>query len=226
MFRVRNNIKVLNRHHLPPRNRPRYILAGNHASAADAYFLMAVITGRYLRRIYAVAHERSFRRDTAEKALLEAMEMIPRRGSGHEVVRKMAAYLLANRTMAIPPEGMTSQKVMKGYTGVMRLYWLVNRHFPEPQVPIIPVASIGATAAYPITLDPDGKYRTKKTGILFNIGAPLLFPLPDRPDYAWFRSRTDELMDHIAKLGLQREGAIPSWKQDSMARAQRRHYEV
>jgi 1-acyl-sn-glycerol-3-phosphate acyltransferase len=224
-FRLRNNFKVVGLQYLPPKNRPRYILAGNHASGADAYLLLAGMTGRYLRRIYAVAHEKSFRKETPEKLWLEAMEMIPRVGSGQEIVDKMACYIFNNRTIAIVPEGMYSTKVMKGYTGIMRLYWRVNRQFPKPTIPIIPVATIGATEAYPFEAGSDGKYHMKKTGIIARLGPPIFFDVPAHPPKDWFREKTDEVMKTIANLGLQKE-VIESWKLESMERKKPRKYKI
>jgi 1-acyl-sn-glycerol-3-phosphate acyltransferase len=217
----------MNTNYLPSRNRPRYIIAGNHASGADAYLILAIMTGRYWRRVYAVAHERSFRDDTFEKLFLMTLEMIPRIGRGQELINKMADYLLKNRTIVIPPEGMTSNKVMKGYTGVMRLYWLVNHQLNLPyRIPIIPIVSIGANKAYPITFGEDGKYHPKKTGIIARFGKPIYYEIPEHPSKEWFRQKTDELMDHIAVLALQKEGAIESWKLKQFERQKSREYKL
>lgn len=226
-FRIKNNFKIVGaKNNLPPRNRPRFILVGNHSSGADAYLMMAGMTGLYMRRIYAVAHEKSFKKDTIEKLFLEAFEMIPRVGTGQEIIYKMGKYLMEkNRIIAIVPEAMLMNKVSKGFTGVMRLYWLVNSqpNLPYP-IPILPVASIGANQAYPISVGPDGKYHPKKTGIIARVGKPIYYELPKHPSKQWYREKTDELMDHIAHLALQKEGAIDSWKLDSVKRNQPREY--
>ncbi len=211
---------------MPPRNRPRCILAGNHSSGFDAQLLIAIYTGKYFRRFYAVAHERSYRKDNFEKLMLETLDMIPRVGSGKDLVRKMAEYIYSNRTIAIPPEGMTSNKVMKGYTGVMRLYWLVNRFYEIPKIPIIPIVSIGANEAYPISLGDDGKYHPKKVGIIGRFGRPIYYDLPKKPTKQWFREKTNDLMDKIAQLALQKEGAIDSWKLKSLERNKIRQYKI
>ena len=226
-FRIRNNLTLLNTKYLPPRNRPRFILAGNHASGADAYLVLLLMTGRFWRRVYAVAHERSFREDTFERLLLTTFDMIPRIGKGSELIQKMGQYLMANRTIMIPPEGMTSNKVMRGYTGIMRLYWLVNQqpHLPYP-IPILPLVSIGANEAYPITYGSDGKYHPKHVGVIGRFGKPIYYDLPEHPTKDWFREKTDELMDHIAKLALQQEGAIESWKQNQLDHEKPRQYNL
>jgi 1-acyl-sn-glycerol-3-phosphate acyltransferase len=227
-FKGKNNVKFVGSKYLPPRNRPRMILAGNHSSGADAYLLLALFTGRFFRRFYAVAHERSFRKETVEKIMLEAFDMIPRVGTGQQLVDEMCKRLLANKTIAIPPEGMTSKKVMKGYTGVMRLYWKANKAIKDPKlkIPIIPIVSIGANEAYPVSYGEDGKYHPKKIGIIGRFGKPIHYKLPDNPDKSWFREKTDELMDHIAKLTLQKEGVIESWKQQSLKRKKPREYSI
>ncbi len=225
-FKIRNNLKAINTQYLPPRNRPRYILAGNHSSGVDAQLLLALLTGRYFRRFYAVVHEKEFRNDSVDKLLLETFDMIPRVGTGPQIIRKMAEYIYQNKTIAIPPEGMTSNKVMKGYTGVMRLYYKVNKFFDDPKIPIIPIVSIGANEAYPISYGDDGKYHPKKKGIIGRFGAPIYYPIPKNPDKEWFREKTDDLMDHIARLALQKGGAIESWKLKKLKSHKKREYQI
>jgi 1-acyl-sn-glycerol-3-phosphate acyltransferase len=197
----------------------------NHSSGADAYIMLGCMTGRFYRRSYAVVHEKEFRKDNLARVFLEAFDMIPRFGTGQQVIKKMAEHLLQNKTITIVPEGMTSDKIMKGYTGVMRLYYMINK-LPSIHntIPILPVVTIGANKAYPIKADPDGKYRTHKVGIIIRLGKPIYYQLPEHPTPEWFRQKTDELMDHIAHMALQKEGVIDSWKQNQLTRQKPREY--
>ena len=224
-FKIKNNIKVINTKYLPSKNHPRFILAGNHASAFDAYLIFASITGRYMRRVYGVVHERDWTKDNIPRLMLQAFGMIKREGKGEQIVNTMATYLLNNKTIIIPPEGMTSEKVMKGYTGIIRLYVKVNtqKKLSYP-IPIIPIASIGATQAYPIKRGEDGKYHPQKIGIIGNIGKPIHFNIPKNPTHGWYREKTDFVMNEIARLALQKEGVIESWKQDQLKSNKRRAY--
>jgi 1-acyl-sn-glycerol-3-phosphate acyltransferase len=217
-FRIKNNLKTVGDRYLPSRNREPVIIAINHSSGADAYIGLATIGGKALRWGSFVAHEKSFRKDTFEKWLLLAFGAIPRIGSGQRVINRMVYWLCRNRNIYIVPEGMTSDKVMRGYTGIMRVYYLANKIMAKHgrRVGIMPVATIGANKCYPITVGPDGKYHPQKGGIILRVGPPIHFDLPESPTKDWFREKTDLVMNRIAWLARQREGIIDSWKLNSM----------
>jgi 1-acyl-sn-glycerol-3-phosphate acyltransferase len=227
-FKIKNNLQVVGAENLPAKNREPFIAAINHSSGADAYFGLALIGGRYGRWGSFVAHERSFQKDTLEKWFLLALGGIPRIGSGQRVINRMAYWLCRNRNIYIVPEGMYSTKVMRGYTGIMRVYWLANhlraKHgHGEKSVPIMPVAAIGASKAYPAEMGADGKYHPQKGGVVIHVGKPITFDLPEKATKEWYREKTDEVMNIIAKLALQKEGVIDSWKLKSLQEGPRNY---
>jgi 1-acyl-sn-glycerol-3-phosphate acyltransferase len=224
-FKIKNNLQLSGTHNVLPRHKEPMIIAINHSSGADAYIGFATIGGRFLREGTFVAHEKSFRKDNFEKWMLLALGAIPRIGSGERIINRMVYWLLRGKNVYIVPEGMTSNKIMRGYTGIMRVYYRANKILAKHgrHVPILPVATIGANFAYPIAPDPDGKYRPKKGGIILRAGPLIHFKLPEKPSQAWFREKTDEVMNLIAKLGLQTEGIIDSWKLNSLGQGPRKY---
>lgn len=224
-FRIKNNLHVVGSRYLPPKNREPVIIAINHSSGADAYIGLATIGGRYLRWGSFVANEKSFKKDTVEKWLMLAMGAIPRIGSGHRVIMRMVYWLCRNRNIYIVPEGMLSEKIMRGYTGIMRVYWHANRILQKRgrSVAIMPVATIGAKECYPIRADPDGIYRPHKGGIILRVGPPIHYPLPETLSKEWLRDKTDDVMNTIARLAGQTEGVIDSWKLQSLHEGPRKY---
>ena len=215
-FKIRNNAKYIGAEYLPKRG--PFILIGNHSSGADAYLGLSVVFGRLGRKFVSVAHEKSFKKDTFERALLLALDMIPRIGTGDQILKRQAKVLLSHKIIASVPEGMLNNgKIMKAYTGTTRLYYYVNSH-PKIDCPIVPLVSIGAFEAYPPYRDENGKYHPKRTGIIGRFGKPFhLPPIPEGVDKkAFYREQTDYMMNILCDLALQKEGVIDSWKIDSI----------
>lgn len=224
-FKIKNNLQLAGTSNVLPKNKEPMIIAINHSSGADAYIGFATIGGRFLREGTFVAHEKSFRKDNFEKWMLLALGAIPRIGSGDRIINRMVYWLLQGKNVYIVPEGMTSNKIMRGYTGIMRVYYKANKIMANygRRVPILPVATIGANYAYPIAPDPDGKYRPKKGGIILRAGKPIHLELPEKATQGWYREKTDEVMGIIAKLGLQKEGVVDSWKLQSVSKGPREY---
>jgi 1-acyl-sn-glycerol-3-phosphate acyltransferase len=204
LFRVRNNLKITGTRYLPPRRKPRYILAPNHSSSMDFPLFNAILMGRFLRRIYILTDPYSFSQDNLEKLLVETLEEIPRLGTGDSIVKVMARNLLNNRPILIAPEGMKTATIGRGHTGIIRLYYRVNRcKSVGDHVPIIPIGVIGGTKAYPPRRADDGRYHYQKTSIILRFGPPIVFDdLPDALSHAWLREKTDLVMAKIARLAL------------------------
>ena len=216
IFRIRNNITIIGAKNVPKKG--PFILIMNHSSGLDAFLALAVIFGRLGHKFVSVANERSFKKDTFERAFLLALDMIPRIGTGNEIMKKLAKILLEHKIVGMVPEGMLNDgKIMKAYTGTTRLYYFVNAH-PKINCPIVPVATIGAFEAYPPYRQPDGSYKPKKGGIIIRFGKPFhLPPIPQNTDRKkFFREQTDEMMNILCGLALQKEGVVDSWKINSI----------
>jgi 1-acyl-sn-glycerol-3-phosphate acyltransferase len=217
IFRIRNNIKIIGAKNVPKRG--PMILIMNHSSGLDAFLALGVIFGRLGHKFVSVANERSFKNDTFERAFLLALDMIPRIGTGNQIMKKLAQVICNQKNVGMVPEGMLNDgKIMKAYTGTTRLYYFVNSH-PKIHCPIVPVATIGAFEAYPPYREPDGSYKPKKGGIIMRIGKPFhLPPIPKDVDKKkFFREQTDAMMNILCKLALQKEGVVDSWKIDSIS---------
>ncbi|MHA1732098.1 MAG: lysophospholipid acyltransferase family protein [Promethearchaeota archaeon] len=224
-FKLKVNLKVFGLRNLP---RPPFILVGNHSSGADAHIALAIMTGRMNTRLYFVVHERAFRKETVEKVVLEFLEARPRHGSGQQVVQTMARWLREGKVVIIPPEGMYNRegKIMKGYTGVVRLYYEANRGRRPHAVPIVPACTIGADKAFSPWADEDGRYHKRRVGVVVRVGEPIF--LPEKQDgeltHEYLRGQVDAIMDRVAKMALQREGAVDSWKLAGLRPGERREY--
>ena len=220
VFKIRNNIKIVGAENIP-KKKP-YIMIMNHSSGADAYLALAVVFGRLRRKFITVANERSFKKDTIERAFLLALDTIPRLGTGDQIMKKLAEVICNNQIVGMVPEGMLNDgKIMKAYTGTARLFHYVNAH-PKITCPLVPVATIGAFEAYPPYREPDGSYKPKRTGIIMRFGKPFFLPeIPkdtsrlDKKEA--FREQTDDLMNVICDLALQTEGVVDSWKINSVS---------
>ncbi|GAB4320012.1 MAG: hypothetical protein Kow0069_23780 [Promethearchaeota archaeon] len=223
-FRGKVNLKVVGLNNLP---KPPFVVVGNHSSAADAYLALAILAGRLGLRPYFVVHERAFRRDTLERAFLEFLEARPRSGSGQQVVEVMANWLRDGKVVVLPPEGMFNRgRIMKGYTGIVRLYHAVNPPGSPPRVPVVPACTIGADKAFSPWPDADGRYRFHKVGVVVRVGKPIYWAprQPGELTREYLREKVDWLMDHVARLALQKGGAVESWKLAGLEPGRPRRY--
>ncbi|MHA1819846.1 MAG: lysophospholipid acyltransferase family protein [Promethearchaeota archaeon] len=224
-LKIQNNIKIINSKNIPKKG--PFIIVGNHSSPIDALIGVAYIGGIRGRRIYYIANSRDWRKDDIQRYFHELFEGIPRIGSGEELVKVLAGKLIQGKIVGIPPEGMYNKgKIMKGYTGVVRIYHLANL-MSKKEIPIIPVAIIGAHVAYPPNVDKDGKYRIKRSGILINVGKPIKLPPIndyDALNYDLLRKETDYIMGVVARLAHQKEGPVESWILKQKQRRNSRQY--
>ena len=169
------------------------ILASNHQSFCDSFFLPLVVP----RKVTFVAKAEYF--DSFKTSwFFRAAGQIPiRRGGGPASERALDSareVLGKGRLFAIYPEGTRSPdgRVHKGHTGVARLAI-------SERVPVIPVAIVGTDQVQPIGKNFLRPFR--RVDIRF--GEPIMFAdrfreLTDEP--LAYRQATDEIMYEIVKL--------------------------
>lgn len=169
------------------------ILASNHLSVSDSFFLPLVLK----RRVTFVAKAEYF--DNWKTAwFFRAVGQIPIRREGGEAaeaaLEAARGVLRSGGVFGIYPEGTRSPdgRLYKGRTGVARLA-------VDCGVPIVPVAMIGTRDAQPI-----GKIMPK-----FFAPITIKFGQPIRPDRfagagrPMLRAMTDELMYELRELSGQ-----------------------
>ena len=168
------------------------ILAPNHASVIDSFFLPATLP----RRITFVGKS-EYLDDWKTRRLFPALGMIPiDRGGGNASTRALdtAARLLEDGELfGIYPEGTRARDGLlhKGHTGAARLALRTG-------APIIPVGILGTRAVQP----PDAKAPKPFRPIEVRFGAPL-FGAPSGSatnQRLRLRQLTDELMFEIGNL--------------------------
>lgn len=147
-------------HHVPERGPA--ILASNHLSYTDHYFLPAVVP----RQIFFISKAQHF--DVpVQRWLFEQWGVIPlKRGEGdNEAFTRSLQLLREGKLFGIYPEGTrsTDGKLHKGRTGVARLALMAK-------VPVIPVGMIGTDRVLP-----KGKNVPKLHKVTIHIGAPMRF---------------------------------------------------
>lgn len=147
-------------HHIPEQGPA--IIASNHLSYTDHYFLPSVVP----RQIYFISKAQHF--DVpVQRWLFEQWGVIPlKRGDGdREAMARSLQILEQGRLFGIYPEGTRSMdgKLHKGHTGVARLALM-------SKVPVIPVGMIGTDKVLP-----KGKHMPKFQKVTIHIGAPMRF---------------------------------------------------
>lgn len=177
-------------HHVPERGGA--ILASNHLSYTDHYFLPAVIP----RQIFFISKAQHF--DVpVQRWLFEQWGVIPlQRGEGdHEAMQRSLQILAEGKLFGIYPEGTrsTDGKLHKGRTGVARLALTAR-------VPVIPVGMIGTDKVLP-----KGKSMPKLHKVTIHIGAPMTFEAyyGHENDRKACRDVTDRIMTAIRDLSGQ-----------------------
>lgn len=145
-------------HHVPSSGGA--ILASNHLSYSDHYFLPAVIP----RQVFFISKAQHF--DVpVQRWLFEQWGVIPlKRGEGdNEAMARSLQVLDEGKLLGIYPEGTrsTDGKLHKGRTGVARLAL-------QARVPIVPVGMIGTDKVLP-----KGKNVPKLHKVVIHIGAPI-----------------------------------------------------
>jgi 1-acyl-sn-glycerol-3-phosphate acyltransferase len=177
-------------HHVPEHGAA--ILASNHLSYSDHYFLPAVVP----RQIYFISKAQHF--DVpVQRWLFEQWGVIPlRRGEGdNEAMERSLRLLHEGKLFGIYPEGTrsTDGKLHKGRTGVARLAL-------QARVPVVPVGMIGTDKVLP-----KGKNVPKLHKVTIHVGAPLLFTefYGMEGDRKVTREVTDRIMRAIRDLSGQ-----------------------
>jgi 1-acyl-sn-glycerol-3-phosphate acyltransferase len=196
IFLVLFRVKVEGREHIPTKGPA--VLAANHQSFCDSFFLPLVVR----RRVTFLAKAEYF--DSAKTAwFFRAAGQIPiRRGGGSASERALetarADVLGKGRILCLYPEGTRTVDpyVHKGRTGVTRL----SR---ECGVPIIPVGIMGTVEVQPV----NAKFMRPFKTVTIRFGAPMQMDPPEDPahplenhDHTRCRDFTDQLMREIARL--------------------------
>jgi len=171
------------------------ILAPNHTSVLDSFFLPLVV-GRSMTYV----GKAEYMDDWKTKYLFPAMGMIPIDRSGGDASARAldaaACVLDRGELFGIYPEGTRSRsgKLHKGHTGVARLALRTGS-------PIVPVGIIGAVDVQP----PDAKFPRPFMEVLIRFGDPIdVSRYADRAnDRLVLRQITDELMYSIRDLSGQ-----------------------
>jgi 1-acyl-sn-glycerol-3-phosphate acyltransferase len=186
-------IRVEGREHIPERGPA--ILASNHISFCDSFFLPLVLP----RRVRYVAKAEYF--DNWKVAwFFRANGHIPiRRGEGADWKRAMdaaAGALDAGELFGIYPEGTRSKdgRLYRGHTGVAMLALRTG-------APVVPIGFIGTDKAQPV----GSKMIWPFKAITIRIGPPLELKAPEgqRSGQRALRAMTDSVMTEIQRLSGQ-----------------------
>ena len=177
-------------HHVPEHGAA--IIASNHLSYSDHYFMPSVVP----RQIFFISKAQHF--DVPiQRWFFEQVGVIPlRRGEGdNEAFTRSLQVLAEGDLFGIYPEGTrsTDGKLHKGRTGVARLALLAK-------VPVIPVGMIGTDKVLP-----KGKKLPRLDKVTIHVGAPLEFAqhYGQESDRKVTREITDRVMQAIRDLSGQ-----------------------
>jgi 1-acyl-sn-glycerol-3-phosphate acyltransferase len=171
------------------------ILASNHLSFSDSFFLPMVLR----RRVTFVAKAEYFE-DPKTAWFFRAVGQIPIKRSGGSASQgaldAATDVLVSGGLFGIYPEGTRSPdgRLYRGHTGVARLAL-------QQGVPVLPVAMVGTREAQPIGQAKPNFFRP----ITVRIGKPLTFErLRERAsDPMVLRQVTDEVMFELSNLSGQ-----------------------
>ena len=193
LLRFAFRVRVEGAEHLPPGGAA--ILASNHLSFSDSFFLPMVLR----RRVTFVAKAEYFE-DPKTAWFFRGVGQIPIKrsgGSASQGALEAASEVLATGGLfGIYPEGTRSPdgRLYKGHTGVARLAL-------QREVPVLPVAMVGTREAQPIGQAVPNFFRP----ITVRIGPALQFErYRDRAeDPLVLRQVTDEIMFELRGLSGQ-----------------------
>jgi len=191
-LRLFYRVRVEGREHIPPRGPA--ILASNHISFCDSFFLPLVVP----RRVRYVAKAEYF--DNWKVAwFFKANGHIPvRRGEGADWKRALeaaAGALEAGELFGIYPEGTRSKdgRLYRGHTGVAMLATRTG-------APVVPIGFIGTDKAQPVGAKMMRPFKT----VTIRIGPPIEFSTDGQPQgQRALRAMTDTVMKEIQNLSGQ-----------------------
>ena len=192
-LRLLYRVRVEGREHIPPRGSA--ILASNHISFCDSFFLPLVVP----RRVTYVAKAEYF--DNWKVAwFFKANGHIPlRRGEGADWKRALdaaAEVLGAGGLFGIYPEGTrsTDGRLYRGHTGVAMLAVRTG-------APVVPIGFAGTDKAQPVGAKMMRPFKT----VTIRIGPPIDFgAATDEPQgQRVLRAMTDRVMKEIQSLSGQ-----------------------
>jgi 1-acyl-sn-glycerol-3-phosphate acyltransferase len=196
IFLVLWRVKVEGRENVPKQGPA--VLAANHQSFCDSFFIPLVVT----RKVTFLAKAEYF--DSWKTAwFFRAAGQIPiRRGGGSDSERALdtarTEVLGQGNILGLYPEGTRTldEYVHKGRTGVTRL----SR---ECGVPVIPVGVVGTVEVQPV----NSKFMRPFKTVTIRFGKAMQMEGPVNPedpmeghDHTQCRSFTDDLMQEIARL--------------------------
>jgi 1-acyl-sn-glycerol-3-phosphate acyltransferase len=196
VLRVWFKPRVDGAHNLP---RGPAIIASNHLSFSDSFFLGAVIS----RRLTFLAKSSYFDRPGVKGWLMarffHGLGQIPVNrvgGTASEPAMDAGVQLVTKGgLLGVYPEGTRSPdgRLYRGRTGVARLALATG-------APVIPVAVIGTDQ-----IQPPGAIMPKKAPLSIRFGQPLEFPCREESldDLALLRQVTDEIMREVRHLSGQ-----------------------
>lgn len=171
------------------------ILASNHLSFCDSFFLPLVLR----RRITFVAKAEYFENRRSAWFFRSVGQIPIKRGGGSASMRALESareVLEAGGLFGIYPEGTRSPdgRLYKGHTGVARLAL-------QTRAPVLPVAMVGTGEAQPIGQVVPRAFMP----ITIRIGQPLTFERYDdrADDPLVLRQITDEIMFELRQLSGQ-----------------------
>lgn len=191
-LRLFYRVRVEGREHIPPRGSA--ILASNHISFCDSFFLPLVVP----RRVTYVAKAEYF--DNWKVAwFFKANGHIPlRRGEGADWKRALdaaAETLATGGLFGIYPEGTRSKdgRLYRGHTGVAMLALRTG-------APVIPIGFAGTDKAQPVGAKMMRPFKT----VTIRIGPPITFQTDGQPPgQRALRAMTDTVMKEIQNLSGQ-----------------------
>ncbi|MFX0102700.1 MAG: lysophospholipid acyltransferase family protein [Candidatus Hodarchaeota archaeon] len=202
------------------------IVIGNHTSKQD-FYVSAAAAARYGRIIRGLVHNTDWK-DPVYRVQMTYLQMIPRMGSGDEIIKRMVRALHENKMIGIAPEGTFSRTglVMEPFTGFLRVYFEANKD--GYKVPLIPAFVKGISQAYPMK---DGNFAKKnlprKVKITAFMGKPFHLKIPEKIDKDILRKYANHVMLKIARMGGQKRlRPNPVLEKLRKEGNEKRHYEV
>ena len=176
-----------------PKKKFGFIVAANHGSYLDHFFIGTIITPKLNRAIHFLAKKEHFDSFIQRKwhNYLQAIP-IDRQAGGKEALKHAIDALQEGKIISIYPEGTRTLtgKIQEGKTGVARLAIAAK----------VPVLPIGINGSFEIL--PKGKWIPKFKRATIKIGKLMYFDkyYGKDEDRKVTREVTDNIMKEIAKL--------------------------